>query len=939
MIVDFRQLLPVFLLILISFNSALFAGNKKVHLSEKGVVYELDRDVILLKQEGVAYKIKDIRGNSVIENQFKSYPIDSEFESNQFYWGKIQVINEVISDDEYKNWVLDFSLMITDLEVYVFNENGEQRTYRTGAFLPPNERSFCPKIKANVVSLELPANEEVDIYFKAISERAKNPPAFNLQLIEKEHYFKALIQDKAWNYFYLGMVLLLLFSNVILWRSIKINAYGYYSIYLFGIILFSAYNSGDLADFIHPIFANSPTYIYFFKLTIYFALVSYMAFIRSFLNLKEKLPRYDKYLKLFSKVAIFFLLFEIVCLVYFNYSFKYSDWWNMFYAGGFVALVVPLVIELKMKFPEEKVNYVFWGTFWMVIGITMTGYLRIKGVNFSFMIFQFCSLVEFYFFAKGLAYVRKEVEEQRLEAETAKEMMNFKDRFYGNLMHEFKTPLTVLKGLAADEVSNLESKWLIQQNTEQIERLINQLLDLSKLESGKLAAKYQKVEIIAAIHHWVASLQPLADRKKQLISFESSRESIFIDTDLIQLKKIVFNLLSNAIKFTPINGAIEIGAKQDGQQFHLYIKDTGDGIPASQIEKIFERFYTTDKNSTIMMEGTGIGLSLVKELTEWMGGQVEVKSKIGEGTVFYLLFPLRQMGAEVSLEKLPYSENEVIAMPLSFYTEAVAEEFDVESEKSTLLIIEDNEGLVLYFKKLFKEKYQIVSARDGKEGIAKAREIVPHIIICDLMMPKLNGYEVCQKLKKEELTSHIPIIMVTAKSGTEVRLQGLDNGVDVFLEKPFIEKELIIHVNRLAKKQQEMQALLVKLPKTEIAEEAEEMDNFEKRESIFFKEQEFLKKVNQVLDKNIENSNYDLKLLCQDLGLTQRQLYNKLNSLTGYSTTKYIRYYRVIKARYLLDDKNKSITDISYDVGFNTPNQFNRVFKEFYGKKPKEFRK
>ena len=388
----------------------------------------------------------------------------------------------------------------------------------------------------------------------------------------------------------------------------------------------------------------------------------------------------------------------------------------------------------------------------------------------------------------------------REEARRAKELEQIKARLYTNFTHEFRTPLTIINGLVEDLEIDPLTKEMLTRNSNDLLGLVNQVLDLAKMDAGQLQLDLARVEAIAFLNYLVESLQSMADRKEVRLYFEPETEALSMDLDRERFKSIILNLLSNAIKFTEPGGEVKLQAKvlQSGGKETLEVKvvDTGIGIPPEQAEHIFERFAQADAPQTQNTGGTGIGLSLARELAEWMGGTLTLANQPEKGATFILQLPVSRRATRETAE--------VIA-PLQL--EQDREEAPVSPEDAPqLLLVEDNPDLTHYISRMLGKQYRIHTAPDGEAGIQQALEQIPDLIITDVMMPKKNGFEVCATLKQDLRTSHIPIIILTAKSTQEDKIQGLTVGADAYLPKPFDKRELFLRIQNILRDRKRLQA-------------------------------------------------------------------------------------------------------------------------------------
>lgn len=520
------------------------------------------------------------------------------------------------------------------------------------------------------------------------------------------------------------------------------------------------------------------------------------------------------------------------------------------------------------------------------------------------------------------------------QAEALKVLDKAKTRFFSNITHEFRTPLTLITGpleqLLQKRISPSVKRTLfgIKKNARHLESLINQLLDLSKLESGNMKIEATRGDIVSYTNDLVQQLQPLAKQETITLKFISKKETWDINFDKKKWNKIVFNLVSNALKFTPKNGVIHVVLAQDKvtNQVNLYVQDTGIGIVPEKLLHIFDRFYQVDGSTTRMQEGTGIGLTLVKELVELQKGEIWVHSEVNKGTTVEIKLPL--LANEAVVES--YQETkQYIANPHEFEIEEAPKNRIISnnsSEKLELLIIEDNSEMRAYIRSCIDEKkYHIAEAENGLVGVKKAFEIIPDIIITDVMMPQKDGFQVTYDIRNNILTSHIPLILLTAKASLESRLEGLERGADAYLTKPFSPKELVLRTQKLIELRQLMQARY----------QLGNQDNSnQETNTTFKKEDEFIIGLKSYIIEHLQDSNFTGEELANQFNMTRVHLHRKIKALTSYSTNEFIKKIRLEAAYKLLQQGNCTVSEVAYQTGFDLPSSFSRSFKKEYGKSP-----
>lgn len=509
-----------------------------------------------------------------------------------------------------------------------------------------------------------------------------------------------------------------------------------------------------------------------------------------------------------------------------------------------------------------------------------------------------------------------------------------KTRLYTNLTHEFRTPLTVISGIA-DQILENPKQWLregipmIKRNSAQLLGLINQMLDLAKLESGNMATKMVHDDILRYLKYLTESFHSLADSKDIRLHLLPSFEELYMDFDPEKIQTIFSNLLGNAVKFTPTGGNIYIklektGTSEKGHFLEIKVMDTGKGISSEDLPYIFDRFYQVDNSSTRRGEGTGIGLSLTKELVNLLGGKISVISQEGKGTEFLVQLPVRQE-APIGSNGVSMFPPVPVVQPIPHGTTLVNTNED--SDLPMALLIEDHEDVLTYLASCLQGQYRLQLARNGREGIEKALEQIPDIIISDVMMPEKDGYEVVKTLKNDERTSHIPIILLTAKADVESKLEGLEYGADAYLSKPFEKKELDVRLRKLIELRQQLNARYHSLEPTSAPVSKVEV-----------KEDVFLKKLRKIVEDNLENEEFGTTHLCQELGISRTQLHRKLKALANKSTSQIIRTIRMQHARILLNNLELNISEIGYAVGYGNPSHFTQEFVKEFGQAPSHFR-
>ncbi|MEM9848687.1 MAG: ATP-binding protein, partial [Bacteroidota bacterium] len=507
------------------------------------------------------------------------------------------------------------------------------------------------------------------------------------------------------------------------------------------------------------------------------------------------------------------------------------------------------------------------------------------------------------------------------EAQHLKSMDALKSRFYTNITHEFRTPLTLIQGMTELE-DHPKAMELIRRNSDKLLHLVNQLLDLSRLDTGKFKTQYKQMEVVSYVQYIGESFQSLADKKYIRLTIYSEIEELWMDVDEEKLRQIISNLLSNAIKFTNESGKIVLHLSRKNDELLLKIKDNGIGVRTAELPHIFDRFYQVDNAASQQGKGTGIGLSLVKELVELLDGSIEVQSTFGKGTTFDIHLPIRQSST------LKTTERGRVLIDQSIVSEEANGTVNLNETLPHLLLIEDNQDVVTYIQGLLKNHYQVAIAYNGEKGIEIALTDIPDIILSDVMMPKKNGFEVVEVLKQDERTSHIPIVLLTAKATQQDKIEGLKYGADAYLMKPFDKKELFIRLKKLLELRQSLQQKYATF--TPVAPSiAVKNSNQEER---------FLQKLHEVVEQHYKNAEFGVEELAQKSQLSRIQLYRKLKAIRNQTPSQFLRNFRLQKAKDLLHNPNLNISEVAYEVGFNDPAYFTRVFSKAFGQSPNAYR-
>ena len=563
--------------------------------------------------------------------------------------------------------------------------------------------------------------------------------------------------------------------------------------------------------------------------------------------------------------------------------------------------------------------------------------------------------------------IKQAYEMSKFEAQKLHEVDELKSRFFTNISHEFRTPLTLILGPAKQIFEKVKDEKikselsLIHRNARKLLGLVNQLLDISKLESGNMKLQTSPQNIVSLLKALLLSFTSYAERKRITLKFNSVENEIIVYLDKDKIEKIITNILSNAFKFTADGGRIEvtchpefISGSQSGNDsssrnkipipiklgrnldfVKITISDTGIGIPKEKMSKIFDRFYQVDGSHTREREGTGIGLSLTKELVELHKGKIEVESEEGKGATFVLKIPLGKdhlKPEQISEKDNLYEEQKNIQEYYDENENKAEQKVDIEflgkEELPLLLIVEDNSDVRSYIKDNLNLEYRVLEVVDGEDGWDKAIEHMPDLIISDVMMPKMDGFKLCEKLKTDERTSHIPVILLTAKAAKEDKLTGYETGADEYLMKPFEPDELRARIKNLIEQRKRLHQHFQKEGPFEL-----------NQTKITPVDKKFLQQAYSIISQNLSNESFGVEVFAEKLFVSKSLLHKKFVSLTGETPVEFIRRVRLKRAAKLIENKFGNLSEIALEVGFNNPSYFAECFKKQFGVPPSQYNK
>ena len=607
-----------------------------------------------------------------------------------------------------------------------------------------------------------------------------------------------------------------------------------------------------------------------------------------------------------------------------------------------------------------KVHPPIWKTWWMYIIYC----LFIIGLMWVFR--NFILIKERF---------QTELRLQKFEQEKIKEVNKIKLQFFTNVSHEFKTPLTLILGplerlINSEQTSESvkESLLMMQRNANQLFKLIQQVLEFRKIENNEMHLNLEQLEIVSYLKELVASFDELCAKQNITLQFTSELDVFEDYFDVDKLDKIFNNLISNALKFTPEGGNISLSLKRVNNKFsykttdnhkiddfiQIEVSDSGSGIPSSKIPLIFKRFYQADSEKSNNATGSGVGLALTKALVNLHKGDIYVESEENCGSNFVVRLPVAFDYSNIEIEATDFfAENQsVLDVELTeasenynyvddeddkiidrfedadFDADDIEHEDELEEVRPTLLVVEDNSDMREFIVSLLKEQYDVIEASNGKEGLDKTLELMPDLIVSDIMMPEMNGMEMCAEIKTNEITSHIPIILLTAKASVENRIAGIKVGADAYIPKPFNAELVFARISNLLSSRKLLRS------KFSMASEDEQY----RKDLINDFDKKFLDRAESVIEANLMNTEFGVNDLGSELGFSRMQLYRKLKSITTLSANEFIRSYRLKKAAEYLKTSEMNISEILYQVGFSNRSYFTKCFKKQYDVTPREYR-
>ena len=910
-------------------------------------------------------------------------------EGNHVYWVAFSLKNQ--TTDSLKYWLN--TSVFDSLRLYEIEGNSIQ-VQQKGLLIQytqSQKQDFKTLLEDKygfALSISPKASKNYLLRVKNIIRFESSLANIQLQIFqEREKFIASSIYFLIFNGAFFSILFFLAFFSLFQYFQNKDKAFLFYSIYLISINGFFWWKFEKATSFINVLFTEVPAYYYHWEIPgSILVYISYLLFIMHFIDSKKETPIFYRIIQISIIAMIAYLFLDRLILYFLGFTFSWEVYFVMrliCWSIGILALY--LVAKSKIQFAI----YLLSGTLMVMFCGLGTFYLtknmiqHYQGVwDIPLLPIQIGVLIETFLFSVGLGYKSRIVEREKTIIVKNLEQVEFKanlqkqqeqrlKRWFTNITHEFRTPLTVIQGLTQqlqeNSTKNLQTKTdLIQANATSLLHLVNQLLDISKADFKQYDLQNTQQDIIKYLSYLTDSFLSLAVDKKINLSFHAHEAVVLMDFDPKIIQTLMTNLIGNALKFTPEYGKIKIVAKvvtlaetkvkpiknelfftfeklittiPHSQFLSIHFSDTGAGISPTSLPHIFDRFFQANAADNKTAYGTGIGLALVKELMELLGGIIKVKSVINEGSQFTLFLPIHN--------KAPIKEKAILnpvipsrgifkntntRLDQSLAISSQSSITESTTEQPLLLMIEDNTDVVYYLKECLQDQYKIIVASNGKKGTIQAFEYIPDIILSDVMMPEMDGYELCSILKNDARTSHIPIILLTAKATIKSKHKGLEMGADAYLIKPFNKKELLLRLENLLLLKKQMQLHL----------QLNNHLNGSKstfKNTIAAKEIAFLDQLKHTIQQQLANEFFKAPQLAKAMAMSQTQLYRKIKALTNQSTAQYIKTIRLHKAKNLLETTDYPIGQIAVEVGFKTQAHFTRSFQKIFTQRPSELRK
>lgn len=833
------------------------------------------------------------------------------------------------------------------VDVWQVSRQGPVKHQRTGMLVPAREKIFDEHARVNAVTLSLPAGDTATLFLRV--QNLDGYPA-HLSAELRAPGLTLPLNTAAWagqTFLFMGVTGILTLLGFFFFFFARDRSNLYFALHALALCLHYTYLHPDCLLITWFVPDHPGLSLYLWAVLTHATFIFLALFGRSFVDLPEINRRLDRLMLVLTGFMVLSLAGTLTALA--------AGWSFNFLPLLAVGLAGMVLLGIRLTFIPGALTLIYgggaaWMCFFAILGVLWV--LEVLDLPFNpWPVSQMGMMV---IYTLGLAYKLRLTERARSEAAHILDLDAVKSRFFAHISHEFRTPLSLILGplnkareqwpvsdedLLSDTAGSAEMTiparhvGMMHRNAERLKRLIDQLLDLSRLENGSMRLQVSEGDPVPFLRAVISGFESEAERRRIHFhtAFPRDGARAFFDRD--KLEKIVVNLLSNAFKFTPEKGHVSVQTDLDNDRLRIRVEDSGPGISREEVDRIFEWFYqvagTEDK-------GTGIGLGLVKELVDLHRGQISVDTGKNKGSVFTVSLPVSRSAfaaAEITPDAGPAASRE--AAFHEGYTPSLREESSLaETEAETkplLLIVEDHPDLRQYIAENLRDIYRIRTAADGKAGHEIAVEATPDLLICDVMMPEMDGLSLCASLKKDERTSHIPIILLTARAGQEDKIEGLETGADAYLTKPFDARELRAVAANLVERQRRMQEHLMRQGQAFATTWLQPGPV-----AVPSAEQRFLEKVKATIEQQIGNEFFSVEDLAQSVHFSRSQLHRKLKALTGKGPNEIIRSCRLQRAKDLLEQGHGNVSEVAMAVGYSSLSYFTRSFKEAFGQLPSE---
>ncbi len=883
-----------------------------------------------------------------------SQPIEFSDTTHQAETGAVLITFQIRSElPDTSSWILAPGSWDRAI-IKIKREDQTETEYLSGHYVPRSQKPapywitypealYVRNGTVNQVPLFINSGETLDIeimawqpsHFPVYSEIQILPPFHSTFREDLPLLFLQLV--------FLGIILALVLYHGMQYFIVRDSSYLFYGLYMLSIAFHMLEYSGIVSEVFIP---ESPSLKPYIKTLIDLCLiVSYLQLFRVFIDTKKKLPDWDR--KIVWLLRAFYGILPLAWLWLALGGNSFYLFLTMPGLSIFPIIIILVMTRLILRIGGKPGRYFMAGTAWIIVGTLLNLILTASGLinrehlgEFSRIHFlQVGAIMELMLFAVGIAH---KIRLNELAKQKATEVNQLQARFIANLSHEFRSPLTMIMGPAEDLLSQQlpdqvrSAVRLIQHNAHRLLGQVNELLNLVKLESGGVLLQAEAVDMVQLLVVQTASFESMARAKDIQLFFDSELKSATAWIDPEKFEKIIDNLISNAIKFTPTSGKVVISMTEKGEQIQITVSDSGPGISAADLPFIFDRFYQVESLQEGKPAGTGIGLAFSKELVALHHAQIQVKSEEGKETQFVIL--LKKGNTHLSpqeIRSIPAAEKEDLAL-ISTQTPQPSSSFDKFAEtpepmedKSLplVLVVEDNPDLRAYIRNTLRKHFRVVVANDGVAGWEKAKKLHPDLIVSDIMMPKMDGNELCAQLKSDPGTNYIPVILLTARAEMESRLKGLATGADDYIIKPFYARELQLRSINLIEQRKRLRIAYsnwVMLPDAPLPESPKQ-------------EHAFVIQVKGILEKQHGDPSFSVEQFANEMAMSRKNLLRKTKTLMNTSPSDLIRNFRLEQAARLLQHHEGAIADVAYQAGFNNLSYFSKVFRETYGQPPSHF--